>query len=125
MKKVNEFFLDKGNVVTCVNISKKDKIFCTGDLNKSLKIWRLDNPHPIYSFSNLTSEISTSLISQCSNFIFGGHQGGSINIFDLNAQKIVRRLNGHKVCCTCIKEFDKDNIHFLVTGSQDYTVKVI
>jgi WD40 repeat protein len=123
---VGEYFLKTGGKITCATLGTTcTGVFCTGDDNKCVTAWSMDSQTPLKVLSGSNSEITSLIFSKDEKLAISGSQGGTILIWDLQAQRILMSLKEHRIACTALAvptAPGTDNL--LASGSQDANVKI-
>jgi len=120
---VAEYQTKNGYKVNCAAIGNEN-IFCTGDDSKCICLWSTQSRTPIKVLTGQTSGISKVLFSPDTKYLFAGTKGGSIHVWDIEAQKNIVTLREHKNSCSSLSVPCESLISTMTSGSQDTVIKV-
>lgn len=122
---VGEYAVKSGSRINCAALGNTScGVFCTGDDGKNVSVWTVDSQVPVKVLGPHNSEISSVVFSQDERFVFAGTAGGSIHMWDLEAQRISVSFREHRVACSALGVPCTPGMSTLVSGSQDTNVKM-
>ena len=122
---IGEYVIKSGAKINCASIGKSScGVFCTGDDNKNVSVWAMQSEVPIKVLGGHNSEITSAIFNQDEKYVFVGTMGGSIHMWDLEAQRICISLREHMNSCNSLAVPFSPAAFTLVSGSQDTNVKI-
>jgi katanin p80 WD40 repeat-containing subunit B1 len=109
--------------VLCAGLSPSNgRILATGGEDKRINLWLVGQPHNITSITGLSSPVESVVFNNTEDWLGAGSHSGSLKVFDLNANKVVRNISGHKSSIKCLDFHRYGDI--LASGSLDTNIKV-
>jgi WD40 repeat protein len=105
-----------------VRYSPDYKMFASGSLDESLKIWDAATNQLIYTFTGHGSNIYDVLFTPDSKKVISASNDNSIKIWDIDSRKWEKNLLGNESAIFCIA-ISADG-YYLVSGAYDGTVKL-
>eukprot|EP01028_Stygiella_incarcerata_P014029 TRINITY_DN885_c0_g1_i1.p1 TRINITY_DN885_c0_g1~~TRINITY_DN885_c0_g1_i1.p1 ORF type:complete len:744 (-),score=214.84 TRINITY_DN885_c0_g1_i1:151-2382(-) len=121
--KLQEFVAHLGNV-HCGHIGRKSgQVLVTGGEDKRVSVWTIGKPNAIMSLAGHSSPVHSVMFDMNEEHVFAGSEGGSIRLWNLGEQKVVRTFSGaHRSSVTCM------DIHpycdLFCSGSLDTNVRL-
>jgi katanin p80 WD40 repeat-containing subunit B1 len=101
--KLQEFVAHLGNV-HCGHIGRKSgQVLVTGGEDKRVSVWTIGKPNAIMSLTGHSSPVHSVMFDMNEEHVFAGSEGGSIRLWNLGEQKVVRTFSGaHRSSVTCM-----------------------
>ncbi|KAK9835103.1 hypothetical protein WJX84_012191 [Apatococcus fuscideae] len=116
-------FTAHGSAVTCLQLGKKTAgVLVTGGEDKKVNVWALGKPVPQLTLTGHHSAIESVAFDVEEVRVAAGACGGTLKLWDLEANKVMRTLTGHRASCLAV-DFHPAGM-FLASGSADTNVKV-
>ncbi|KAK9833349.1 hypothetical protein WJX84_000551 [Apatococcus fuscideae] len=115
-------FTAHGSAVTCLKLGQKTAgVLVTGGEDKKVNVWALGKPVPQLTLTGHHSAIESVAFDVEEVRVAAGACGGTLKLWDLEANKVMRTLTGHRASCLAV-DFHPAGM-FLASGSADTNVK--
>ncbi|CAG9981146.1 unnamed protein product, partial [Clonostachys byssicola] len=102
--------------------SPKSSLLASSSIDKSVKIWRVDDGENIHTLNWHTDWVRQAAFSPCERFVASASDDNMVRVWDLENTSISKELSGHAGYVTCVC-FSPDG-QTLVSGGDDCTVRV-
>eukprot|EP00957_Ditylum_brightwellii_P207641 15353876-Ditylum_brightwellii.AAC.1 len=117
-------FSSPGRIVQCISISPKSKqLIAAGGDDKKVQILKLDQmSKPLQTLTGNTSPVLATLFDFKESAIITGSAGGSVKMFDLLEERVVRSFSGHLSSVVTLAHHPHGD--YISSGGDDTNVRI-
>lgn len=108
--------------ITCITISKDDRIVVTGSADKTLKLWTADGGKLLRTIQKHEGPISCVAVTPDCKRVISGALDGLVRVFNIEDGELVWNLTGSFESLVTVKSNKYSNI--LIAASADCKVRV-
>lgn len=108
--------------VLCVALNPDGTVLATGDSNGEVRLWRVADGHPLFSYKGHTNWIRAIAFSPDGKTIASGSEDQTVRIWDLETRHCVQVLQGHQNQVWSVAF--SPNGQRIASGSDDQTARI-